>query len=158
MALHALVRQTTRAKPKLALQWWRDARRAYPRFSPQPSSRWTKVDSLDSPEAKSAAPARDEISGMFKCVNCEAQRRLLVQYYSVVEYMYKLYVSPKIYHFDANYQLATLSTTKVSYFDVMLGTTCTCTGRAWGPRRARPARLCGIADRESNARATARRV
>jgi hypothetical protein len=51
MALHALVRQTTRAKPKLALQWWRDARRAYPRFSPQSSSRWTKVDSLDSPPA-----------------------------------------------------------------------------------------------------------
>jgi hypothetical protein len=45
-----VVRQTTRAKPKLALQWWLDARRAYPRFSPQPSSRWTKVDSLDSPE------------------------------------------------------------------------------------------------------------
>jgi hypothetical protein len=46
MALRALVRQTTKAKPKAALQWWRDARRAYPRFSPQPSSRWTKVDSL----------------------------------------------------------------------------------------------------------------
>jgi len=36
MALRALVRQTTRAKPKLALQWWLpvDARRAYPRFFP----------------------------------------------------------------------------------------------------------------------------
>ena len=34
MAVRALVRQTTRAKPKLALQWWRDARRAYPRFFP----------------------------------------------------------------------------------------------------------------------------
>jgi hypothetical protein len=29
MALRALVRQTTKAKPKAALQWWRDARRAY---------------------------------------------------------------------------------------------------------------------------------
>ncbi len=42
------VRQTTRAKTKLALRWWRDARRAYSRFSPQPSSRWTKVVSFDS--------------------------------------------------------------------------------------------------------------
>jgi hypothetical protein len=47
-------RESRRLKstPKAALpvQWWRDARRAYPRISPQPSSRWTKVDSLDSPE------------------------------------------------------------------------------------------------------------
>ena len=67
-AVRALVRQTARAKPKLALHWWRDARRACPRFSPQPSSRcfrWTRrwlagskvrssnrgrLDSLDSPE------------------------------------------------------------------------------------------------------------
>ena len=52
MALHALVRQTTRAKPKLALQWWRDA----------DLTRLFRVDCVP-PEAYAATPLFRRSSG-----------------------------------------------------------------------------------------------
>ena len=50
-----LVRQSTRASQKLAQQWLANRGARIPKFAPPPLSRWTKVDSLDSPEAMCVA-------------------------------------------------------------------------------------------------------
>ena len=44
------MRQSTRASQKLAQQWLANRGARIPKFAPPPLSRWTKVDSLDSPE------------------------------------------------------------------------------------------------------------
>ena len=56
MDLRDLVRQSTRARQKLALLWLASRGARIPKSPPPPPfSRWTKVDSLDSPEAMCVA-------------------------------------------------------------------------------------------------------